>query len=80
MQFSLREGAEVKEVVKSTKKKKIGYNFKMGGIDWYLLGFTKCNRQQQAPINLLSPITPYGQSYKFYQFADDVLVIEYTTL
>ena len=48
----------------------------MLGADWPER-YPECDTDQQSPIDLLSPITAYGQSYDIYDVAIDKVALQY---
>ena len=65
------------ETVVEVEKKT--YNYLHHGKDWEF-DYPDCGREFQAPVNLLSPRSQYGNSYKFYSFSEDDLLFEYHDL
>ena len=54
------------------------YDFELHGADW-AVQFEDCSGEFQSPINLMTPITDYGTSYHFFDFADDKSELTYKT-
>lgn len=52
------------------------WNYAQNGRDW-AINFPQCGMPFQSPINLLSPVTDYGQSYRMYSIAEDNPLLVY---
>mmetsp|Transcript_2564 Transcript_2564/g.3961 ORF Transcript_2564/g.3961 Transcript_2564/m.3961 type:complete len:220 (-) Transcript_2564:574-1233(-) len=59
--------------------KKDIYDYATHGDDWGD-NFPECDNPMQAPLDLLHPVTKYGNTYKFFFFSEDNLIAEYSEL
>ena len=55
------------------------WNYELDGADWAQL-YPTCGMSHQSPINLLKPMSKYGQAYDIWPFDDDKLYRSYFDL